>query len=205
LSNAVDQALDKVCLQPFYGRAVFINDQYLDCVDKGYVMGSLRHRVLATGARLAKSADEADIVLEVRSGGIGTNHSEGFVGIPALGIPGFPVEFPEVKLLTQQTQSGLVKLGVVAYDAKTGLALGLGGTSIARANENNWYVLGVGPFQGGSTSDEVLAATGQNDSLIHSTLAADEVDLCRGSVCLVDDQGTHEPRIARGPSDSVVR
>ena len=49
LSNAVDQSFDKVDFTPLYGQRVFADDKYLECTDKGYVMGSLRHRVLRAG------------------------------------------------------------------------------------------------------------------------------------------------------------
>jgi hypothetical protein len=207
LSNAVDQSLDKLCLAPLRRRAVFVSDEYLDCVDKAYVMGTIRHRLLANDSRLVASAEEADVVLEVRSGGIGTNQSEGFIGIPAFGLPGMPLDLPEVKLITQETQSGLVKLAFVAYDAKTGIALGQGGTSIARANEDNWYVLGVGPFLEGSISDEVRHATGSNDSLPspYELIADSEAEPCPQFISLVDEERRSVPRIASETSDSLAR
>ena len=36
LSNAVDQSLDKVDFTPLYGQKVFVDDKYLECVDKNY-------------------------------------------------------------------------------------------------------------------------------------------------------------------------
>jgi hypothetical protein len=171
------------------------------------VLGTIRHRILANDSRLVASAEEADVVLEVRSGGVGTNQSEGFIGIPAFGLPGMPLDLPEVKLITQETQSGLVKLAFVAYDPKTGVALGQGGTSIARANEDNWYVLGVGPFLGGSVSDEVLHATGHNDSITsaYGTLADSEDVPCHSYVSLVDEDASDIPRIASEPTDALIR
>lgn len=204
LSNAIDQSLEKLCLEPLRRRAVFVSDQYLDCVDKPYVMGTIRHRILANDSRLVASAEEADVVLEVRSGGIGTNQSEGFIGIPAFGLPGMPLDLPEVKLITQETQSGLVKLAFVAYDAKTGIALGQGGTSIARANEDNWYVLGVGPFLDGTISDEVQHATGRNDSVTNAyeLIADSDPEPCPRYISLVDEDPAYVPQMAAESSES---
>ena len=42
VSNAVDQALAKVDFAPFRGLQVLVEEKYLDCVDKGYVIGSIR-------------------------------------------------------------------------------------------------------------------------------------------------------------------
>ena len=76
LSNAVDQSLDKVDFTPLYGQNVFVDDKFLECVDKSYVVGSLRHRVMRAGGVLAAAADAADVIMEVRSGGVGTDSND---------------------------------------------------------------------------------------------------------------------------------
>jgi hypothetical protein len=132
---------------------------------------------------------------------------QGFIGIPAFGLPGMPLDLPEVKLITQETQSGVVKLAFVACDAKTGIALGQGGTSIARANEDSWYVLGVGPFLEGSISDEVRHATGSNDSLPspYELIADAKAEPCPQFISLVDEERGSVPRIASETPDSLAR
>ena len=82
LSNAVDQSLDKVDFTPMYGQKVFVEEKYLDCVDKAYVIGSIRHRVMRAGGVLMPSIDEADVVMEARSGAVVTDSSESFLGTP---------------------------------------------------------------------------------------------------------------------------
>ncbi len=63
ISNAIDRSLGNVSFDQLNGRKVFIDDKYLDSVDKGYLIGSIRHKALASGATIAKDADSADIVL----------------------------------------------------------------------------------------------------------------------------------------------
>ncbi len=156
ISNSVDQSLDKVDFTAFNGNAVFFDEKYLDCVDKTYVVGSIRHRILRGGGRLVAKAEEADVIVEARSGGVGTNTSETFFGTPELAVPGpLPISIPEVKLMSKQEQTGMAKIGLVAYDAKTRSLLGDGGTSLAQSNDSNWYVLGVGPYQTGTVRQEV--------------------------------------------------
>lgn len=154
VSNAVDQALSKVDFQAFGGRNVFVEEKFLDCVDKNYVVSSVRHRVLMQGAHIVPKVEEADVVLEVRSGAVGTNSSNSFLGIPEITIPGM-FATPEVKLVNRVNQIGMAKLGLVAYDAKTHQVLGDGGMSLARSDENNWFVFGIGPMQNGSVKQEV--------------------------------------------------
>lgn len=156
ISNSIDQALDKVDFTAFGRAKVHIDEKYLDCVDKQYLVGSVRHRVLRSGASLVEKAEEADIIVEVRSGGVGTNTSDMFVGSPALSVPGpFPISLPEVRLLSKQAQMGIAKIGIVAYDAKTREMLGDGGMTMAQSDDSNWYVFGVGPYQKGTVRHEI--------------------------------------------------
>jgi hypothetical protein len=156
ISNSIDQALDKVDFSAFGAAKVHIDEKYLDCVDKPYLVGSVRHRVLGSGASLVDKAEEADIIVEVRSGGVGTNTSDMYVGSPALSVPGpFPVSLPEVRLLSKQAQMGIAKIGIVAYDAKTRKMLGDGGMTLAQSDDSNWYVFGVGPYQKGTVRHEI--------------------------------------------------
>lgn len=154
LSNAVDQSLDKVDFTPLYSQRVFLEEKYLECVDKNYVLGSIRHRILRAGGVLTASADDADVVMEIRSGGVGTDTSESFVGTPELVLPGM-MTLPEVRFVERRTQFGYSKLGIVTYDAKTRQVLGDGGLSMAQADDSNWFALGLGPFQNGSLKGEV--------------------------------------------------
>lgn len=158
ISNAIDQSLAKVDFQPFGGHAVYLEEKYADSVDKPYLVGSVRHRLLAAGARLVDKPEEAQIVVELRCGGVGTDSSESFVGIPEVTVPGM-VTLPEVRFLERTSQTGTAKIGLVAYDAKTKQILGPGGTSLSRSNDNNWTVAGIGSIQEGSVRREIKSST----------------------------------------------
>ena len=179
LSNAVDQSLAKIDFTPLSGQKVFVEEKYLDCVDKGYVVGSIRHQVLRTGAVLAASADDADVVMEIRSGGVGTDTSDAFMGIPEITLPGM-ITLPEVRFTQRKTQYGYSKLGLVLYDAKSKAVLGDGGMSMAQADDNNWYVLGMGPWQNGSLKSDVATAQriphGMKTNRVPTSVAFDSPD-----------------------------
>jgi hypothetical protein len=160
LSNAVDQSLAKIDFQAFAGSKVYIEEKYLDCVDKGYVVGSLRHRAMVNGARVVGKPEDADIVLELRSGAVGTDTSESFLGTPEIVLPGM-LTLPEVRIVSRNNQSAMAKIGLVAYDAKTNELLGEGGVSSSLSKDNNWYVLGVGPYQDGEIRTEIRESTGR--------------------------------------------
>jgi hypothetical protein len=190
ISNSVDQALARVDFRPFAGESVFLEEKYLDCTDKNYIVASLRHRLLRDGAVLAGQADQAAIIVEVRSGGVGTDTSQTFVGLPELAVPApVPLALPEVRLVTRNQQTATAKLGIVAYDAKTRMMLGEGGLTLARADDNNWYVLGAGPFQNGSVREEV------SESL---SFSGPENELPRTVVLRGSPDGTEPLRLSSG-------
>ncbi|GIW95210.1 MAG: hypothetical protein KatS3mg110_3251 [Pirellulaceae bacterium] len=163
VSQAVDLALARVDFAPLAGRKVFVQEKYLDGIDKNYVAASVRHRVLSSGAHLVDKEADADVVVEIRSGGLGTDRTESFIGSPQLAVPGpMPIQIPEVQVVTNKRQTATAKIGIVAYDARTRQALGAGGVSIARSDDNNWFVLGMGPFQSGSVREEMQQAAIEN-------------------------------------------
>ncbi len=156
ISDAIDRSIAKIDFRPLAGKTVFVDPQYLDCVDKGYVVSSLRHRVVSAGGRLAAKADDAEFVAEIRSGGVGTDRQQSYVGTPNISLPGItPVEIPEIKLWNTDKQLATAKIGVMVYDTKTRLPLGQGGMSLARSNDSNTYLLGVGPWQDGTVKESI--------------------------------------------------
>lgn len=154
ISNAVDQSLNKVDFEAFRGRKVLVEDKYLDCVDKGYLTASVRHRIARAGGVIAPKVDDADVVLEIRSGGLGTDTADSFLGTPAIAMPGM-ISIPEIKLISKTHQSATAKIGLAAYDARSMRLLGDGGTSLSMSTDNNWHVLGVGPYQDGTVRREI--------------------------------------------------
>ena len=169
ISNAVDQALAKVDFAAFQGQTVLVEEKYLDCIDKGYVIGSIRHRLMVNGAKIAAKPEEADVVMELRSGGVGTDDSDSYLGMPQIVLPGM-LTIPEVKLVTRTRQSALAKIGLVAYDAKSHQLLGVGGVSSSLSDDNNLFVMGLGPFQSGTARQEMNDTTPHRDDQPNQSL-----------------------------------
>ena len=158
ITNAVDQALDKIDFRAFQGHTVFLDDRYVDCTDKQYVIASVRHRILHQGAVLVSKPEEAEVLVELRTGVVGTDIADSFLGIPEVTLPGM-LTLPEVRVLARQVQTGTAKLGIVAVDAQTKEVLGEGGMTLARSDTNSWYIAGMGPFKSGSINGEVKRMT----------------------------------------------
>lgn len=158
ISNAVDQSLSKCDFTAFNGAKVFVEEKYLESIDKGYIVGSIRHRLMLNGASIVGKPEEADVVFEMRSGGIGTDNAESYVGIPEIVLPGM-VSLPEVRFWQKQKQSALAKIGVVAYDPKNHEILGAGGVSASMSNDTNFFFMGMGPYQSGTAKEELERTT----------------------------------------------
>lgn len=174
ISGAVDQTLSKAEWPVVNGRKVFIEEKYLDSVDKGYIVAKSRQRLLSQGALLVDKKEDSEVTVELSSGGVGTDSTASFVGMPGLTVPGLPIELPEVRLFERSSQFGTAKIGVVSYDTASGKLIHDGGTPLARSDDSRWSVLGVGPVQRGSVRRELRSQTGATDL---PTRVADAIDL----------------------------
>ena len=175
ISNAVDHSLAKVNFSSLAGAKVFLEEKYMDAaVDKAYILGTLRHHILRSGASIVAKAEDADVIMEARSGGIGTDMSEKYLGIPEIALPGL-LTLPEIRFAENKAQQGYAKIGLVVLDANNKTMLGQGGVTTARSDDNNWYVLGVGPFQNGTIQSEISQASvlprGMNQRVISGNVA----------------------------------
>lgn len=183
ISTAVDRTLDKINLAPLRGAKVLVEEKYLDCTDKNYVIVSLRQRVLRAGGTLVDKAEEADAILEVASGAVGTDHNDSYVGVPPipLAMPS-PISIPKLTLYERTKAMGTVRLRILAYDVKTRRPIVDGDAQLARADYRHWDVLGIGPAPGGTLPNELTAAEAESESLVASQQGIARRDRLAGSV-----------------------
>jgi hypothetical protein len=167
ISNATDQALDKVNYEPIRNAKVFVETKYLDCTDKNYIIVALHQRLLRNGSTLVDKPEDAQVILEIGSGGVGTDRQEFFVGVPAIPLPPpSPIALPRMELFTRTKAMGTAKLTIVAYDAKTRQPVVDSGQTLARSDYRQWNMLGAGPVASGRIPSELAAATGETESLV---------------------------------------
>lgn len=167
LSSATDKALDKVDFTPIARAKVFVDTQYLDCTDKNYVIVSLHQHLLRQQCLLVDKKDDADVVVEIGSGGVGTDRTDWFVGIPEIPLaPPSPIMLPKMTLFNRTRAIGTAKLSVVALDVKTHQAVINAGYSLARSDQKDWNVMGMGSTQTGTLPQELAAATGETESML---------------------------------------
>lgn len=182
ISNAVDQALDRLELPPVENRKVFLETQFLEAaVDKGYLIGSLRRRLLTNGAILIEKKEDSELTIEVCSGCVGTDTTSSFFGLPGMAVPGpMPIQVPEVRFYERGAQYGTAKISLVTYATQTGQLLHDSGLTIARSDDSRWSMLGAGPFYSGSVRKELQQAEAKRvQQLPTERYAAEESDARR--------------------------
>lgn len=180
VSQAIDQAIEKLDFSPLAGKTVFLDMRNLDptVVDRGYLVSSLRQQILAAGGLLQDDRERAAYVVEPRSGGIGTDRNTLLVGtpqvtIPAM-IPGVPTSIPEIALIKRTDQRGIAKVAVFAYHRETGRALWQSGMSEYVSSLKDTWVLGAGPFSKGSIRERAEFAGESLPTLPTISLGTDE-------------------------------
>ncbi len=160
LSTAIDRAISSMDFSPLAGRDVYFDPQYLrGASDEGYIISSIRQRLLASGVFLKASREEATYVVEARAGAIGTNRQDVLLGVPQMSLPtmsgvtGIPSGIPEIPLAKSTYQKGVAKLAVFAYNQVSGQPVWQSGSvPIAADSRDSWF-LGTGPFQRGTIYD----------------------------------------------------
>jgi hypothetical protein len=155
VSNAIDQAVSALDFSEMAGKPVYFDVQYVDgAVDRGYLVSSLRQALLARGCLLEDERTKATYVIEVRSGGIGTDRHAVLVGIPQMTVPAFvpgqPSQIPEIPLAKKTDQEGVAKIAIFAYNRLTGRLVWQSGVVQATSTSKDTWVLGAGPFQQGT-------------------------------------------------------
>jgi len=156
LSEAAIQAVAPLSFDVLHGRRVYVDDQYFSSIDKGFVLGELRAKLLLSGVQLASESKEAEIVVEVRSPGIGIDRYDSIIGIPSIGAgagatsaaAGVPLGgfiTPEIALVKEIRQVSFASVAYVAYWASTGEVVASSGPSVGRAYRDDWWLFGFGP------------------------------------------------------------
>ncbi len=166
MSDAVDSAIEKIDFNCLTGHKIFLDATYLrpirgvGFVNADYIISSLRQQLTAAGCLILDERDQADIVIEPRVGALGTDGHEVTYGIPQTGqlssaaaaishSPLFP-PIPEISFGKLDSQSGIAKIMLFAYDRETHKAIWQSGIAKSESTAVNSWILGAGPFQKGT-------------------------------------------------------
>lgn len=171
MSQAISSALEQLNLAGLRDRKVWLETGYFTGAEQVIVNGEirqrlfttpeqafaaaeLRERLLVAGARLVQEKKEAEIIVEMRSGGIGIDRLENLIGLPALALgsaltgtsaANIPFATPELAIYKNTRQRGFASISIVAFRANTGELLTSSGPYIGRTIRDDFWIFGAGP------------------------------------------------------------
>ena len=159
LSEATRKAVEQLSADALRDRAVYVDTSYLissayPSPENLFYVAELRNKLLVSGVRLADKREKAQIVLEIRTGGIGVDRLEYLIGIPSIYLSGAvgeaaganaPLATPELAIVKSTKQYGFSSAAFVAYWADTGELVSSSGPFIGSTLREDWWILGFGP------------------------------------------------------------
>jgi hypothetical protein len=160
MSAAATKAISQLAVDTLRDRTVFVETKYLAATtqptdDQAFFIGELRAKLLLGGVRLVDDRQKAQIILEVRSGGLGIDELDFLLGIPSLYATGnttpsnslgeLPLATPEIAIVKSIRQKGYAQVAIVAYWNNTGEIVGSSGPFIGRTIREDFWFFGTGP------------------------------------------------------------
>ncbi len=157
ITDAMDRAVSQLDFSAIAGKKIYIDSTHITkTTDYQYLVSTLRQHSLADGCLLKDKRDEADYIVEIRVGAIGTDHHDVLLGVPAndlssvVPVTGLPASVPEIPLIKKTEQRAVAKIAAFAYNRLTGRPVWQSGTIPIASKAKDVWVLGAGPFQRGS-------------------------------------------------------
>jgi hypothetical protein len=157
VSDAVDRAISEIDFSALEECSVFLDTRFIaTTLDQNYVTSTLRQHMLASGCIIKDKPEDADYVVEVRTGALGTNRNDVLLGVPATQLPNVGVlptgaaAIPEIALSKRTSQQAVCKIAVFAYDRMSGEPVWQSGNRKVDSHAKDTWLLGTGPFQRGN-------------------------------------------------------
>ncbi|HEY1720944.1 MAG TPA: DUF6655 family protein [Magnetospirillaceae bacterium] len=144
ISSAIDRMVDRLQISIPKGTKVFVDNSFFDATDAKYAQGSIRERLLQSGAFLVADRKDADMVVETRSGAQSLDDSSFLIGVPQTPLPiplAGTLTIPEIALFKRERRQGVAKAALTIYNAKTGEYRSATGAQYGYSRETDWTVL----------------------------------------------------------------
>ena len=161
---AVTKAVAQLSLDPLRGRSVWLVSEYAFSTTQpfeqsfltdevrsprfpeAFLIAELRAKLLQTGVRLAQTRDDADVIVEVRTGALSINRVDFLLGLPTGafgGAVGATVAAnPELAFYKSIKQYGFASVAIVGYWKNTGSVLAISGPFIGRTHRFDYFIFG---------------------------------------------------------------
>lgn len=147
LSTAVDRAVDEVTLKVPKGTKVFVDASRFEGYDKSYAISAFRDRVLESGAHLVSQVNDAQVIVEIRSGALSTDGEKTIIGIPSFDVPiplAGDLSVPEISLASRRQRLGVAKVAYTAYWRESGALADRTEPVQGVAGYRDWAFVGFG-------------------------------------------------------------
>ena len=145
ISSAVVDAARQIKADAVAGKKVVVDVTYLKTVDVEFTQGELCDRLLQLGAQLVTDLDQAEVIVEARSGGLGIDDTKTNIGIPSIPIPVPSVgtfQTPSAYFYKYERQEGKSAIAITGYESATGKHL-FSVRSLGTAIHSDLKLLGV--------------------------------------------------------------
>ena len=175
LSHAMDRAVGQLNFTALYGKSTWIDSKAIDAAtDSKYFISAVRQHLLANGAKVMDKEEEADYVVELRAGAVGTDRNDLFCGVPSFSVPtGWAADYlqgttsvPEIAIYRKTSQRAVVKVAVFAYNKKTKAPIWQSGNIQTESRVKAQWIFGTGPFTKGDICEGTELAGAQLNSTI---------------------------------------
>lgn len=175
ISGSIQEAVNDLSMDGLRDQLVFVDANYLvgDPAQSGptniiqrdrpgqdylFLLGEVRAKMLKEGVRLTSRREEATVVVEVRSGGVGIDRYEFLLGFPSVVLnnvtggsgstgTGVPLVTPEISILKSSRQRAFSSVAIVAYRNKAGSGemVSQSGPFVGRRYRADYWIFGTGP------------------------------------------------------------
>ena len=165
ISNAIDRVVTKIDFSPMQGKRCFLDTSAIEqTTDKNYLALTIRQHLATKGAVLAANKEDAEYVVEVRVGAVGTDRDDLLVGVPAMTLPSLPSSdftgavIPEIPFIKRTKQRGVANIALFAYNKATGKPVWISGNRQGESTAQNLWFAGAGPLTRGTIYSETTFA-----------------------------------------------
>ena len=154
----MDSAVGKMNFSALFNKTISIDDTAIkNATDSQYFISTVRQHLLASGAKVVEKKEDADYVVELRAGTVGTDRNDLMVGVPSFTVPTMGTQdfltggsaIPEIALYKKTDQRAVVKVAAFVYNKKTNAPLWQSGNILTESRIRATWWFGAGPFSKG--------------------------------------------------------
>jgi hypothetical protein len=151
LSKAASKSVEQLSFEAIQGRKIYLDSANFSPAEKDFALSEFRAKLLLSGVSITPKKEDAEIIVEVRSGGVGIDRYESLFGIPSFVAPSsaitnsLTIVTPEIAITKKIRQVGFASISYIAYWADTGEVAASSGPAIGKSSREDWWLFGFGP------------------------------------------------------------